>query len=192
MKIGLFFGSFNPIHIGHLILANHLSEYTDLQEIWLVVTPHNPLKNKKTLVSDNHRYEMVNIALKNYEKLKPCDVEFYLPKPSYTNYTLLYLKEKYPKNDFHLIMGEDNLQHFHKWKNYENILEYHEMYVYPRILKTNTIPKISSSKIKKIKAPIIQISAREIRTAIKNQKNVKPLLCPKVCEYIDKIGLYLK
>ena len=182
---------FNPIHIGHLIIANHLSEHTDLQQVWLVVTPHNPFKNKKTLLSNHHRYEMVHQALESYEKLIPCDIEFYLPQPSYTNYTLLHLKEKYPQHNFHLIMGADNLQGFHKWKNYESIVAYHEIYVYPRRLKNSAAVQVASPKIHYVKAPIVEISAQAIRDGIRTQKNVRPLLCPGVWTYIDKAGLYL-
>ena len=191
MKIGLYFGSFNPIHIGHLIIANHLSQNTDLQQIWLVVTPHNPLKNKKTLLADYHRYEMVHLALHPYDSLLPCDIEFYLPKPSYTIHTLLHLQEKYPKHHFHLIMGADNLQNFHKWKNHQAILEHHEIYVYPRALQNSKPYKINSEKIHRVNAPIIEIAATDIRKAIKEKKEVRPLLSDKVWNYIDKVGLYL-
>ena len=118
MKIGLYFGTFNPIHIGHMIIANHMVEYTDLDEVWFVVTPHNPFKKKSTLLSDYHRYQMVLEATEDYLKLKPSDIEFGLPQPNYTINTLTYLYEKYPKYEFNLIMGEDNLQSFHKWKNF--------------------------------------------------------------------------
>ena len=133
MKIGLYFGSFNPIHIGHLVIANHIAEYSDLNQVWFVVTPHSPFKKKHTLLDNYQRLEMVYRATKDYNKLKPCDIEFNLPQPNYTINTLAYLQEKYPDHEFSLLMGEDNLKSFHKWKNYELILENHDIYVYPRV-----------------------------------------------------------
>ena len=121
MKIGLYFGSFNPIHCGHLIIANHMVEFTDLDEVWMVVTPHNPLKNKTSLLADHHRYEMVYLATKKFTKIKPSDAEFKLPQPNYTIQTLLHLSEKHSNHQFSLLMGEDNLDTLHKWKNYEAI-----------------------------------------------------------------------
>lgn len=189
--VGLFFGSFNPIHIGHLIIANHIAEHTDLNEVWLVVTPQNPLKNKQTLLDNHLRLEMVHIALNGYDKLQPSDVEFRLPQPNYTVHTLAYLTERYPTIDFTLIMGEDNLRTLHRWKNYEQILSLHHIYVYPRISEnTPQYPIINHPKIKMIDAPIIELSASFIRSEIKNQRNVTPLLHPKVWQYIDKLGLY--
>jgi nicotinate-nucleotide adenylyltransferase len=132
-KIGLYFGTFNPIHIGHIIIANYMVEFSDLDEIWMVVTPHNPLKKKSSLLENHHRLEMVYMACEEYEKIKPCDIEFHLPQPNYTVHTLVQLEEKYPDLAFSLIMGEDNLKSFHKWKNYEVILERYAIYVYPRI-----------------------------------------------------------
>ena len=133
MKIGLYFGTFNPIHIGHLIIANHMAEYSDLDQIWMVVTPHNPLKKKSTLLDDSHRLQMVHLATEDFPKIKPSDIEFKLSQPNYTINTLAHLQEKYPNYEFSLIMGEDNLKSLHKWKNYEVILEHHQIYVYPRI-----------------------------------------------------------
>ncbi|WP_034059224.1 nicotinate (nicotinamide) nucleotide adenylyltransferase, partial [Lacinutrix jangbogonensis] len=135
MNIGLYFGSFNPIHIGHLIIANQLVENSDLDQIWFVVTPHNPFKKKSTLLDNFQRLEMVYLATKDYNKLKESNIEFNLPQPNYTINTLTYLQEKHPEHQFSLIMGEDNLKSFHKWKNYEVILENHNIYVYPRISK---------------------------------------------------------
>ena len=125
-KIGLFFGTFNPIHIGHLAIANHMAEYSDLDQIWMVVTPHNPHKKKRTLLEDHHRLTLVRIAVEEYPKLKASDIEFGLPQPNYTVNTLAYLEEKYPDHEFALIMGEDNLKSFTKWKNYEVIAERHD------------------------------------------------------------------
>ena len=190
-KIGLYFGSFNPIHIGHLILANYLVEHSDLDEIWLVVTPQNPFKDKKNLLDNSYRLEMVHLALKDYEKLRPCDIEFYLNQPNYTIDTLIHLEEKYPHYTFSLIMGEDNLKSFHKWKNYEVILEKYMIYVYPR-LSEGEIPEffIKNPHILFVKTPIIEISATDIRLDIVKGKNVRPLLIPEVWNYIDKWGFY--
>ena len=134
MNIGLYFGTFNPIHVGHLIIANHLAEHTDLDEVWIVVTPQNPLKQKKSLLADFHRLAMVKEAIDDNRKLKASDVEFKMPRPNYTIHTLTHLIEKYPSNNFALIMGEDNLRGLHRWFNYEQILEKHKIYVYPRVL----------------------------------------------------------
>lgn len=192
-KIGLYFGSFNPIHIGHLVIANHLVENSDLDEIWLVVTPHNPFKKKKTLLDDHHRLELVRRACEGYEKLKPSDIEFKLPQPNYTINTLVHLSEKYPDYLFCLLMGEDNLNTFHKWKNYELILEQNPIYVYPR--KTNNGHEnqfTNHPDIVHIDAPIMEISSTQIRKAIKEEKNIKPMLPTEVWEYIDEMNFYRK
>lgn len=190
-KIGLFFGTFNPIHVGHLIIANHFAEYTDLDEVWLVVTPHNPHKKKNSLLEDHHRLEMVYRACENYEKLKPSNIEFNLPQPNYTVKTLVHLQEKFPTNTFCPIMGEDNLKSFHKWKNYEAILEHHEIYVYPRIAAGDIESRFKDHpKIKSVAAPIIEISSTFIRGSVKEGKNVQPLLNNKVWEYIDLMNFY--
>src|SRR5690606_34261593 len=133
MKIGLYFGTFNPIHIGHLIIANQLAEQSDLDQIWLVVTPQSPFKKKQSLLDNYQRLEMVFRATEEYDKLQPSDIEFALPQPNYTVNTLAHLQEKFPHHEFSLIMGEDNLKSFHKWKNYHVILDNHDIYVYPRI-----------------------------------------------------------
>ncbi len=196
MKIGLYFGTYNPIHIGHLIIANHMVEYADLDQVWMVVTPHNPLKNKKTLLDDYQRLELVFLATEAYLKIKPSDIEFKLPQPNYTVNTLAHLQEKFPNHIFSLIMGEDNLKSLHKWKNYEVILQNHEIYVYPRIntiatSEENILIK-NNSKIHLIDAPIVEISSTFIRENIKKKKNVQPLLPAKVWEYIDHDNLYKK
>ena len=193
MKIGLYFGTFNPIHIGHLIIANHLAEHSDLDEVWMVVTPHNPLKKKNTLLADHHRLEMVHLAVAEYPKLKPCDIEFKLTQPNYTVITLAHLKEKYPKYHFCLLMGQDNLHTFHKWKNYEAILENYELYVYPRIHTENQTSEFDQHpKVKNIEAPIIELSSTFIREQIKLKKNIKPMLPSVVWQYIDHNNLYKK
>ena len=132
-QIGLFFGSFNPIHIGHLIIANHLVEHSAMNELWFVVTPQNPFKEKQSLLDNHLRLEMVNLAIESYPKLRASNIEFHLPQPNYTVNTLAYLEEKYPNTNFALIMVEDKLKSFHKWKIYEHILANYPIYVYPRI-----------------------------------------------------------
>ncbi|WBX71519.1 nicotinate (nicotinamide) nucleotide adenylyltransferase [Tenacibaculum retecalamus] len=192
-NIGLYFGTFNPIHIGHLIIANHMVENSDLDEIWMVVTPHNPFKKKSTLLNNNHRLEMVYLATKQYDKIKPSDIEFNLPQPNYTINTLTHISEKYPNYNFNLIMGEDNLKSFHKWRNYEAILEDYKIYVYPRIsdgIVENQF--IDHAKIHRVDAPIVQISSTMIRNGIKSQKNIQPLLVAKVWSYIDEMNFYKK
>ena len=193
MKIGLYFGTFNPIHIGHLIIANHMAEYSDLDQIWMVVTPHNPLKKKNTLLDDSHRLQMVHLAAEDFPKIKPSDIEFKLAQPNYTINTLAHLQEKYPKYEFSLIMGEDNLKSLHKWKNYEVILAHHEIYVYPRLSsEEENLEFKNHPKIYIIDAPVVEISSTFIRENIKNGKNVKPLLPNKVWEYIDHNNFYKK
>lgn len=191
-KVGLFFGSFNPVHIGHLILANYIIENTDMDELWFVVSPQNPFKDKKSLLNDHHRLDMVRLAITNYPRMRASDVEFSLPTPSYTVDTLAYLKEKYPDHSFALIMGEDNLVGLHKWKNAEMLVKNHQIIVYPRLLagekKESEIPADSSITV--VTAPIIELSATEIRKMIQQKRNVRPMLPPEVFEYLDGSDLY--
>ncbi len=198
-KIGLFFGSFNPIHIGHLILANYILEHSDMKELWFVVSPQNPFKDKKTLLKDHNRLDMVQLAIKNYPKMRASNVEFSLPTPSYTVDTLTYLQEKHPDYSFSLIMGEDNLKSLHKWKNYELLLENHQIIVYPRVLGEEKKDEVFESlrltiaqheNIHQIDAPIIELSATEIRNMIKEGRNVRPMLPPEVFEYLDGSSFY--
>ena len=195
-KIGLFFGSFNPIHIGHLILANYILEHSDMQELWFVVSPQNPFKEKKSLLNDHNRLDMVQLAIKNYQKMRASTVEFSLPTPSYTIDTLTYLQEKHPDYSFSLIMGEDNLGSLHKWKNYDLLLQNYQVIVYPRIFgeDISSSPNVTQLKnhhnIHKIDAPIIELSATEIRDMIKSGKNVRPMLPPEVFEYLDGSSFY--
>lgn len=191
MKTGLFFGSFNPVHIGHLAIANYMLSFTNLDKIWFIISPHNPLKEKQSLLADHHRYELVNIAIGDNSKMKASNIEFKLPKPSYTINTLAYLQEKYQSNKFVLIMGSDNLNTFHKWKNYEAILNNYEIYVYPR-LKCEEKPKISSDKIKFIDAPVIEISSSFIRQSIREKKDIHYFLHEKVHDYIMEMHFYEK
>jgi len=202
MNIGLYFGTFNPIHVGHLVIANHMVEFTNLDQVWLVVTPQNPLKNKTSLLADYHRLATVRIAVEDNAKLKACNIEFDLPKPSYTINTLVYLKEKYPEHTFSLIMGEDNLRTFHKWKNYEQIIENYPIYSYPRVLteqEQEEKQNIASKNFLKnhptitiCKALVMNISASFIREAIKNKKDVRYLLTESVYKYVTEMHFYEK
>ena len=190
-KVGLFFGSFNPIHIGHLILANYILENTDMHELWFVVSPQNPFKEKKSLLKDYHRLDMVQLALKNYPKMRASNVEFSLATPSYTTHTLAYLKEKYPEYSFSLIMGEDNLKSLPKWKNFESLIKNHQIIVYPRIAtEIQEELTFNQENIHKISAPIIELSATEIRAMIKEGKNVRPMLPPEVFDFLDGSNFY--
>ena len=194
-KIGLFFGSFNPIHVGHLVIANHIAQSDLLDEVWFVVSPQNPFKEKKSLLEDYHRLALVNEAIEDNQKLKSCDIEFSMPKPSYTSDTLAYLMDKYPKYEFSLIMGEDNIKSFHKWKNYEVILKNHSIIVYPRmgvndksVAKSEIITHKNISVLENI--PVMKISASYIRERIKEGKSVAYLLTEKVEKYVDVMGFY--
>ncbi|HLV23751.1 MAG TPA: nicotinate (nicotinamide) nucleotide adenylyltransferase [Moheibacter sp.] len=189
MKIGLYFGSFNPIHIGHLVIANHIQQYSDLEQVWFVVSPQNPFKEKASLANDYDRLHLVNLAIEDYPNLRASNVEFSLPKPSYTIDTLVVLAEKYPEHDFCLIMGMDNLKGFHKWKNYEQILKNYSVYVYPRI-GSEAGEWLNHEKFNFIEAPIMEISSTFIRKAIKEKKNVNPMLPDKVWEYMDGSSMY--
>ena len=193
MKIGLYFGTFNPIHIGHLIIANHVAEYAGVDQVWMVVTPHNPLKKKETLLDDYQRLQLVFLATEDYPKIKPSDLEFKLPQPNYTVNTLAHLQDKFPQHEFSLVMGEDNLKTFHKRKNYAVILEHHDVYVYPRISSEPYNHSFKNHpKIHLIDAPIVEISATFIRENIKKNKNIQPLLPSKVWDYMDHNNLYKK
>ncbi len=190
MKIGLFFGSFNPVHIGHLALANYFVEFSDIDKIWFVVSPQNPLKDRKTLLADHHRFYMLNLALEDYpQKYYASNIEFSMPKPSYTIDTLTYLSDKYPDFEFVLIMGADNLITLHKWKNYAELIKKYKIYVYPR-------PEIdlkdfkTEADYKLFDAPLIEISSSFIRNAIAGKKKIQFFLPPKVFEYIDKMCFY--
>lgn len=191
-KIGLFFGSFNPIHIGHLILANYILENSDMDELWFVVSPQNPFKDKKSLLTDHNRLDMVQLAVKNYPKMRASNVEFSLPKPSYTIDTLTYLKEKYPNYSFALIMGEDNLDSLPKWKNSEKLMSEYQIIVYPRTFEGEKKDSeyLQHENISMVNAPIIELSATEIRNMIKEGKNVRPMLPPEVFEYLDGSSFY--
>lgn len=189
-EVGLFFGSFNPIHIGHLIIASYMANFTSLDEVWFVVSPHNPFKNKKSLGNMYDRLEMVNLAIQNIENLKASDIEFSLPQPSYTIDTLVHLNEKFPNYTFSLIMGEDNLLGLPKWKNSDIILRDYKIVVYPRPgfdagdLKEHPSVMMTSS-------PIMELSSTFLRQSIKDRKDIKFYTPDSVIEFIDKKGLYL-
>lgn len=191
MKVGLFFGSFNPVHIGHLIIANIMAETTDLDKVWLVVSPQNPLKPSKGLLHEFDRYDMARAAVYDHYKIEASDIEFNLPKPSYTIHTLVYLREKHPEKEFRVIMGEDNLSNFVKWKNYERILEDYGLYVYPR-------PGTQPSKLKEhpnvkmVEAPLLDISATFIRNCVRKRQSVRYLVPDAVEEMIRSRGFYLR
>ena len=203
MKVGLYFGTFNPIHIGHLIISNYMADYTDLDQVWLIVSPQNPLKKKSSLLEDYHRLAIVKVAIDDNLKLRASDIEFKMPRPSYTSDTLAYINEKYPEHDFNLIMGEDNLRPFHKWKNSEHILENHKLYVYPRVLtiqeevEVEEIGYLPENKLRDHQnvelceeAPIMKVSSSFIRQAIKEGNDVRYLLTAPVHRYISEMNFY--
>ncbi len=198
MKVGLYFGTYNPIHVGHLIIANHMVDYTDLDQVWMIVTPQNPMKRNHNLLEDYHRLAMVKEAVEGNDRLQASDIEFGMPKPSYTIHTLAVLREKHPTYNFGLIMGEDNLRTLHKWKNYEEILNNHLIYVYPRALTEEEQEKINRkqnrfidhSRVRLIDAPIMKVSSSLIRRAIKEKKDVKYLLTPPVYKYLNEMNFY--
>lgn len=194
-NIALFFGSFNPIHIGHLVIANHIANNDKIDEVWFVVSPQNPFKEKKTLLQDYHRLRLVEEAIEGNPKLKASNIEFSLPQPSYTIDTLTYLKEKYPKVNFSIIMGEDNLKSFHKWKNHKIILRDYNIIVYPRVnvaedLKTETeiLNHKNVTLLKNI--PVMDISASFIRNNIKKGNSIRYLVTDRVLKYIDEMNFY--
>lgn len=189
MKIGLFFGSFNPIHIGHLIIANYMANHTTLDQVWLIVSPHNPLKDKDALTNMYDRLEMANLALENSVNIKVKDIEFKLPQPSYTIDTLTHLKERYPEHSFSLIMGSDNLVSFKKWKNYELILRDYHIHVYPRPGYDNH-ELLNHPSVTVTDTPLMEISATFIRKSILNKKNVQFFVPDKVLEFIESKSMY--
>lgn len=195
MKTGLYFGSFNPIHIGHLAIANYFLEFTDLDRVWFVISPQNPLKKRNTLLADYHRFELVQRAIGDDPDLRAMDIEFKLPKPSYTIDTLAYLSEWYPHDDFILIMGEDNLSTLYKWKNHEKLIQQYEFYVYPRVEDGNDPGSgihslYPGARIRMADAPRIEISSSFIRESIRNKKNIRYFLPKEVWAYIDEMNFY--
>ncbi|MCS6968550.1 MAG: nicotinate (nicotinamide) nucleotide adenylyltransferase [Cytophagales bacterium] len=190
MKIGLFFGSFNPIHIGHLIIANTIAESSDFSQVWFVVSPHNPFKQTSSLLHEQDRMEMVRIAIADNYKLNATDVEFRLPRPNYTIDTLTHLSEKYPQHEFRVIIGQDNLSNFIRWKNYRKILEYYGLIVYPRYGATYS-PLMEHPHVSVVDAPLIDISATFIRECIKKGRSIRYLVPDEVMHYIMGKKLYL-
>ena len=190
-KVGLFFGSFNPVHNGHMIIANFMLEFSDLGQIFFVVSPQNPFKEKASLLEDYHRLALVKEAIGDTDKYYACDIEFKMPKPSYTIDTLTYLKEKYPEKEFSLIMGSDNLKSFHKWKNASQIIDNYRLYVYPR-------PGFDESEVEGnenitiVQAPLMEISSTFIRNAIKEKKDVRFFMPERVWKYIKEMHFYKK
>lgn len=188
-KTGLFFGSFNPVHIGHMIIANFMATQTDLEEVWLVVSPQNPLKPKKTLARDHDRLHLVRLAIGDNVNLRASDIEFGLPQPSYTIDTLIYLREKYPSREFVLIMGSDNLATFHKWKNHDIILRDYHIYVYKRP-DYKEGPLSEHPHVQLFDAPLMYLSASYIREMIRDGKSVQYLVPEAVYEYLSTSHLY--
>lgn len=198
MRVALYFGTFNPIHVGHLIIANHMAQQPDIDQVWLVVTPHNPHKDKTTLLSDQLRLDMVREAIYEQPYLKACDIEFQLPKPNYTIFTLTHLQELYPTHEFSLIMGADNLKSFHKWYNWEQILAHHTIFVYPRLSEqietsvhhSQLLRHPNVSLVQDV--PILGISASQIRAKLSAGLDCSYLLTEPVLQYILKGALYQK
>jgi len=191
MRIGLFFGSFNPVHVGHLVLANYMASFTDLEQVWFVVSPHNPLKEKTSLLNQNQRLHMVNLAIGDHPHFKSSNIEFGLSQPSYTINTLAHLQEKYPQHQFSIIMGEDNLASFKKWKNYEVILSHYKIFVYPRPNCPDSDLKLHTNVVM-TDAPLMDISSTMIRKSIKEKKDLSFFVPLAVWEYIDEMSFYKK
>jgi len=190
MNIGIFSGSFDPVHIGHLILANYIAEFTDIDEVWFVVSPRNPFKSDSELSDESIRFKMVESALEKYTKLKASDFEFSMPKPSYTVDTLNGIQEKYPEHNFTLIIGADNWNTFENWKEHDTILEKYKIKVYPRLGFRIAIPNKLKAKVEALESPIIEVSSTFIRESIKESKDIRAFLPDTVYEYILKSGLY--
>ena len=188
MNIGLYFGSFNPIHVGHLIIGNHIADNTDVDEVWFIVSPQNPLKESASLLNEQHRFSLVKIAVEDAAKLKASNVEFLMPKPSYTIDTLVYLSEKYKQHHFTLIIGSDSYMNFEKWKNYNQIILNYNILIYsrPGFIVKKELPET----IKIINAPLMEISSTQIRKNIKEKKSIQYLVTDKVMEEIELRGYY--
>lgn len=188
-QIGLLFGSFNPIHIGHLIIAETVASMAAVDEVWFVVSPHNPFKDKKSLLNQYDRLHLVNLAIEDNYRLRASNIEFGLPQPSYTIDTLTHLNEKHPDFNFSLIMGEDNLVHFHKWKNYEQILKHYQLIVYPRPGFTTDQFK-DHPKIQKLTVPLMEISASAIRKRLRADQSIRYMVHERVFDYMQGSNLY--
>lgn len=188
MKIGLYFGSFNPIHIGHLIIASYVANNTDMQQVWFVVSPQNPLKPSSVLLNEYHRLHLVHLAVEDDLRLKASDVEFKLPRPSYTIDTLTYLQEKYPQHEFSIIMGSDSFQNLPRWKNYEALVKNYPIIVYKR--KEFEVTDTHGANVIELEAPMLEISATEIRDNIKSGKTIRYLVPEKVQQEIEQNSYY--
>lgn len=191
IKTGLFFGSFNPIHVGHLMVASYMIEYTDMDELWFVVSPQNPLKEQKSLLADHQRLHMVNLAIGNDSRFRSCDIEFKMPKPSFTIHTLTYLSEKYPNREFVIISGSDIFPTFHKWKNWEQLLQYYKFYVYPRP-GSQDHELLRHPSVQKVNAPMVELSSSFIREALHEGKNMRNFLPEAVYMYMLEMNFYQK
>ena len=190
MTVGLFFGSFNPIHIGHLAIANYMLAFTDIDELWFVVSPHNPFKERHHMLSETDRLHLVNLAIDNHSSYKSCDIEFHMPKPSFTVDTLISLADRYPQQKFALIMGSDNLEQFHKWKNSETIIANFHRYIYPRSgTASHLMEHIPNATV--VDAPLMDISSTFIRQAIADRKDVPFFLHDQVYHYIREKHFYV-
>lgn len=189
-EIGIFSGSFNPIHNGHLIMANYMCEFTTLDEVWLIVTPHNPLKKRTDMLDEQVRLKMVELAVEKYENIKACDVELHMKRPSFTINTLEKLSHEYPECNFSLIIGADNWSFFDKWKDYNKIIENYKILIYPRHKAEVIIPESLQETIILVNAPIIEISSTFIRHSIKEGRNIRAFLLPEVYDYIESEELY--
>jgi nicotinate-nucleotide adenylyltransferase len=190
-KVGLFFGSFNPIHTGHMVIASYMLSFTDLDNVWMVISPHNPLKDKNTLLADHHRYAMVQIAIEDNPGIRACNIEFKLPQPSYTIDTLVRLEEKYPDHQFVLIAGTDIFPTFHKWKNYETLLENYKFYVYRRP-GFDAGDYASHPHIIIFDSPLMEISSSFIRQAVAEGRDIRYFVPDKVYDYIKDMHFYEK
>jgi nicotinate-nucleotide adenylyltransferase len=188
-KTGLFFGSFNPIHLGHLMIASYMAEFTGLHDVWFVVSPHNPLKNKQSLLADHHRLAMVRIATEDDPRFRVCDIEFKMPRPSYTIDTLTWLQEKYSDRTFVVLAGSDMLGSLTKWKNYEALLAQYQIYIYPRP-GNKPSPFDHHPSIRFTEAPLVDISSSFIRRAVREGRNMRYFLPEKVWKYLDEMNFY--
>ncbi|MEO6135997.1 MAG: nicotinate (nicotinamide) nucleotide adenylyltransferase [Ginsengibacter sp.] len=190
MKIGLYFGSFNPVHNGHLIIASHVANFTDLQQIWLVVSPQNPLKKSNSLLNENHRKHLIDLALEGETALRSSNIEFKLPRPSFTIDTLTYLTENYPQHEFSVIMGSDSFSNIHNWKNHQVLLKNYHVFIYERPGFIVTLKEGTTDKITILKAPLLEISSTHIREMIRTKKSIRYLVPDVVKEEIDSQQYY--
>ena len=191
MNVGLFFGTFNPVHIGHLAIANYMLCHTDMKQLWFVISPHNPFKKKENMLSENNRLHLVRLAIEDYPAYRASDIEFRMTRPSYTIDTLARLADKYPKKNFSLIMGSDNLEHFQKWKNHEVIIANYHRYIYPRVnTPSPLLENIPNATL--VDAPLMDISSSFIRRAIADGKDLPFYMHHKVYQYVKEMHFYEK